>query len=301
MRTCVILNPEAGSGNSAARVQRAMARLPNAELRESDAPASLELLVRQAVADGYQRIVAAGGDGTVSAVASALLAAGEGQPGYECGILPIGTGNDLALALGIPLELEKAAEILSSGSASKVDVIECRAVERVGVSPLESQAWNAIVGGFGGSVSKHLTTAQKRRWRRFSYLRAALSELREMSPHRVRVEIDGTPHDMDLLMLVIANGSQAGGGIPLAPESRVDDGALDVVGIRAQNLSALLRTVPRVLAGNHLGEPGVFHARGRSVRVESDRGMHYNRDGEAWESGGAEFEVHPDALSFVRP
>jgi diacylglycerol kinase (ATP) len=301
MRSCVILNPAAGSGNSVSAVRSSVASLPDAELRECDGSASVGHLVRSAVADGYRRIVAAGGDGTVGAVASAVLAAGGRPLGCECGILPIGTGNDLAMALGIPLKLERAIEILRRGSARTIDMIDCSSVGRIGAEPVRSHAWNAIVGGFGGRVSEQLTPAQKRRWRRFAYLRAALSELREVSPHSVRLEIDGTSHDLELLMLVIANGSRAGGGIPLAPEARVDDGALDVVGIRAQKLSALLRIVPRLLAGDHLGAPGVFFARARSVKVESDPGLQYNRDGEAWESGGAEFELHPEALAFVRP
>lgn len=301
MRTCVILNPAAGSGNSVAGVRQSMASIPDAELCESDGPAAIARLVRTAAADGFQRIVAAGGDGTVSEVASAVLAAGEEHPGLECGILPIGTGNDLALALGIPRRLDRAVEILRSGSTRRIDAIVCNASRGIGSGQVHCLAWNAVVAGFGGSVSAHLTPARKRRWRRFAYLRAVLSELRDLSSNEVHLEIDGAPHDLDLLMLVIANGSRAGGGIPLASAARVDDGCLDVVGIRAGTPSGVLRLVPRVLSGRHLDQPGVFHARGRTVRVASHPGFPYNRDGEAWGSGSAEFEIRSDAVAFVRP
>ena len=301
MRTCVILNPISGSGNSVAGVQRAVASIPGAEIRVSDGPASIGRLTRAAVTDGFQRIVAAGGDGTVSEVASAVLAAGGEETGLECGVLPIGTGNDLALALGIPRGLDRATEILRSGSARPIDVIVCDARERIGDGQERAFAWNAIVGGFGGRVSDHLTPERKHRWRRHVYLRAALSELRELSLHEVRIEIDGRPHELDLLMLVIANGSCTGGGIPLAPGARPDDGVLDVIGIRAESPFDVLRLVPHVLSGRHLDQPGVFHSRGRTVSVESDPGFRYNRDGEEWGEGSAEFEICADAVAFVRP
>ena len=301
MRTCVILNPAAGSGNSVAHVRSSVAAISEAELRESDGPTAIEPLVRTAVADGFRRIVAAGGDGTVSQVASALFAAGGGRSGLECGILPIGTGNDLAQALGIPLQLDRAIEIVLGGAARRIDAVVCDSSGRSGAGAGPIHAWNAVVGGFGGSVSSYLTPAQKRRWGRLAYLRGAISELRELTPHAVRIEIDGTTRELDLLMLVVANGSHTGGGIPLAPEAQVDDGALDVVGIEARGIPALLGLVPRVIFGDHLARSGIFQARGRTLRVEADTGFHYNRDGEQWGSGAAEFELRPEALAFVRP
>jgi diacylglycerol kinase (ATP) len=301
VRTCVILNPVAGSGNSVAGVQRAVASIPGAEIRVSDGPASIERLTRAAVTDGFQRIVAAGGDGTVSEVASTVLAAGGEETGLECGVLPIGTGNDLALALGIPPGLERAAALLQSGSARPIDTIVSDTENSSGYGAERAFTWNAVVGGFGGRVSDHLTPERKHRWHRLAYLRAAIAELGELSSHAVRIEMDGQRHELDLLMLVIANGSHAGGGIPLAPGARLDDGALDVVGIRAGSPFDVLRLVLPVLSGRHLDHPGVFHARGRTVSVESDPGFRYNRDGEEWGSGNARFEICPDAIAFLRP
>ena len=301
MRTCVILNPAAGRGGTRDAVRAALAELPDSELRVSPDPRAVSGLVASAVSDGYRRIAAAGGDGTVSEVATTLRALAAGDLQLECGVIPVGTGNDLSLTLGIPPEISGAIRLLRTGRARAVDAIRCGRESRGPLRSVERCAWNAIVGGFGGGVSDHLTSDRKRRWRRFAYLRAAVSELRRMAPHRLRLEIDGDPMDLELLMLVIANGSHAGGGLPLAPGSVADDGALDVVGIRPASPARLAMLVPRVLAGRHLSDPRVFHARCRALRVEADEGFRYNRDGESWGAGGAEFELQPGALPFVRP
>ena len=301
MRTCVILNPAAGRGGVRDAVRDALAELPDSELRVSPEPRAVSGIVSSAVSDGCRRVVAAGGDGTVSEVATALRALAVDDLQLECGVIPIGTGNDLALSLGIPPDVRGAIRLLRSGSARPVDAIRCA---RDGEGPLPSTewcAWNAIVGGFGGGVSDYLTPDRKRRWRRFAYLRAAVSDLRRLAPHRLRLEIDGRPTELELLMLVIANGSQAGGGIPLAPGAVADDGALEVVGIRPVSSARLAMLVPSVLAGRHLSDPRVFHARCSALRVKADAGFRYNRDGESWGEGDAAFELQPGALPFVRP
>lgn len=301
MRTCVILNPTAGRGDAPDAVRKAVAGLPDSELRVSPGPRAVSELVASAVSDGCRRIVAAGGDGTVSEVATALRALASDDLPLECGVIPVGTGNDLALNLGIPSDIDAAIHLLRTGRARPVDAIRCGKKGPGAVRPAERWAWNAVVGGFGGRVSDHLTSHRKRRWRRFAYVRAAVSELRYLAPHRLRLEIDGRPLELELLMLVIANGSRAGGGIPLAPGAVTDDGALDVVGIRAVSAVHTASLVPRVIAGRHLSDAGVFHARGRTVRVEADPGFRYDRDGESWGTGDAEFALQPGALSFIRP
>ncbi len=293
MRTCVILNPVAGGGTSPERIRRTVSSIPGAEVRVSPAPGSVGPLALEAVADGFGRIVAAGGDGTVSALASALL---DSEAEVECGLLPIGTGNDLALSLGVPTRPGRAAELLHRGEASPIDAIHASAR---GVRELH--VWNAVVGGFGGRISDRLNPGMKRRWGGLAYLRAAVAELGELRSRSVRLEIDGRRTEQELLMLVIANGRYAGGGIPFAPGARVDDGWLDVVVIRTAPIARLAVLVPRVLAGRHMTDPSVEHIRARTVSVEAEPGFWFNVDGETWTSGSATFDLRPRALPFIRP
>jgi len=294
MRTCVILNPAAGRGARSELARGATSLIPGAELRISLAPGSAAPLAIEALADGFDRIVAAGGDGTVSEIASALL---EAEADVECGLLPSGTGNDLARSLGIPVSPVVAAELLSAGRAARIDAIHAVA----GDAGTEIHAWNAIVGGFGGRISDRLTPGIRRRWRSFAYLRVAIADLAELRPHRVVLEIDGREKEEDLLMLVIANGRYAGGGIPFSPKGSIDDGWMDVVTIRAMPVLGLAALVPRVLSGRHLTCPGGEHVRARSLKVEADPGFGYNVDGETWLDGDASFEIRPLVLPFVRP
>jgi len=229
----------------------------------------------------------------------------------ECGVLPVGTGNDFSLSLGIPSDLDQAAALLLTGEARPVDAIRLSAHAAGGESAPASgcparhtsgsHAWNAAVAGFGGLISERLSPGMKRRWRSLAYLRAAVAELQELRPRRVRLVIDGQVSEFELLMLVIANGSHAGGGIPLAPDARVDDGWLDVVAIRAVPLPQLVGLVRRVLAGRHTTDCRVVHRQARSVNVEAEAGFWFNVDGETWTEGGATFELRPRALPFVVP
>ena len=295
MRTCVILNPAAGGGCSPERIRESVSSIPGAEIRVSQAPDSVRPLALAAVAEGFERIVAAGGDGTVSVIASALLDSGAD---VECGLLPIGTGNDLALSLGVPTRPDRAVALLRGGEATPIDAIHAAA--NAATVP-DLHAWNAVVGGFGGRISDRMSPGMKRRWRSLAYVRAAVAELGELRPRRVLLKIDGRRTEQEIRMLVIANGRFAGGGIPFAPGGRVDDGWLDVVVIRAASLARLGVLIPRVLAGRHLADPDVEHTRARSVSVEAEPGFWFNVDGETWTSGSASFELRPRALPFVRP
>jgi diacylglycerol kinase (ATP) len=277
-------------------------------MRVSPTPDSVGPLALEAVAEGFERIVAAGGDGTVSVLASALL---ESNPGVECGMLPIGTGNDLAQSLGVPTRLDRAAALLSGGEATPIDAIhasadgasapECADRQSEVGKVRELHAWNAVVGGFGGRISDRLSPGMKSLWRGFAYLRAAVAEFGELRPRRVRLDIDGRVTEQELLMLVIANGRYAGGGIPFVPGARVDDGWLDVVAIRTVPIGRLAVLVPRVLAGRHMTDSSVEHTRARTVGVEAEPGFWFNVDGETWVDGSATFDLRPRALPFIRP
>ncbi len=295
MRTCVILNPAAGGGCSPERIRESVFSIPGAELRVSPTPDSVRPIALEAVAEGFERIVAAGGDGTVSVLASTLLDSGVD---VECGLLPIGTGNDLALSLGVPTQPERAVALLREGEATPIDAIHAAANA---ASVPDLHAWNAVVGGFGGRIADRLSPGMKRRWRSLAYVRAAVAELGELRPRRVLLEIDGRHIEQEIRMLVIANGCYAGGGIPFAPGGRVDDGWLDVVVIRAASPVRLSVLIPRVLAGRHLTDPDVEHTRARTVSVEAEPGFWFNVDGETWTSGSATFGLRPHALPFVRP
>lgn len=240
-------------------------------------------------------MVAAGGDGLASEVARGLLSApAEGdRPAF--GLLPLGTGNDLARALGIPTgDLPAAAAIVARGRARSLDA-----------GRLEDGTLflSAAVAGFGGRLRPGPRT--RRRWGRLSYVREAARALPRLRPHRALLTLEG-PGGVErleerLYTLAVCNGPYAGGGLPLAPGARNDDGLLDVVGLRVAPVPALAVLIARVVAGRHLGTPGVLHRRVRGLRVRSVPTPWVNVDGEPRRARDLSVESVPAALRVLAP
>jgi len=265
------------------------------ELRPCADPARMTDMAAAAASEGFEIIAAAGGDGSVGAVAAGLVGSGTAA---RLGVVPIGTGNDFARGLGLPLEVLSAVENLTSDGVRTVDVIRCRSPQMPGAERL---SLNAVVGGLGGRISDSMTPKMSRRWGRFAYLRAGLSDLITGSPLPVDLTIDGHRRSLDCLMLVLANTRFAGGAIPFAPGADPSDGRVDVVAIPGMPRPALIRTAIRVLRGRHDGTRGLIMRSGRSIQIAAGPSFWFNLDGETWVAGEARFDVLPGAVDVVVP
>lgn len=291
----MLLNPASGDGEGASTVRSQMAAFPGLELRVCDNPAKLSDMAADAAADGFERIAAAGGDGSVAAVAAGLVRSGMQ---VRLGVIPIGTGNDFARGLGIPLDISLAIDNLRSPRVRSVDLIRCRSPQVPGGERL---ALNAVVGGIGGRISDAMTSGIRHRWGRFAYLRLGAVELLTGASSPVVLRIDGHQFSLDCLMLVVANGRFAGGAIPFAPAADPSDGRLDIVAIASMSKFSLLNVVFRVLRGRHEGMHGLIMRTGRSVEIDAGSSFWFNLDGETWVAGAARFDIVPQALDVVVP
>lgn len=250
-------------------------------------------------------MAAAGGDGTVGCVATGLHLAGRDGAGGgvpPLAVVPIGTGNDFARELGMPRDpleaLAAARDALAAGRRTPVDLIACASPQLPGEP---RYALNAVVGGLGGKVADALTPALRRRWGRFAYLRAAVPELLRCQARAIVLHVDGRRFEMEALMLAIAGGRFAGGGIPFAPKADPGDGRIDVVVIGRPPLPQLPATVLRVLRGRHREADEVLEVTGRRVAVDAGSDFWMNLDGESWAAGSAAFDIVPHALEVLRP
>lgn len=272
---------------------------PGAEFREVTDPSRLADLAAGAAAEGFEVVAAAGGDGTVGAVAAGLHRAATGA---ALAIVPIGTGNDLARQLGIPLEpaaaLALARAAVEGGRRRALDLIACEAPQRPGERLF---ATNAVVGGLAGRIGDRIGPEERRRWGRLAYLRAGLPELVRYTPQPVRLDVDGRRYEAEALLVVVAGGRCAGGGIPFTPTADLFDGWLDVALIRRVPAWRLPGLLLRVLRGRHLETRGVVAARGRRVGLEAGGGFWMNVDGETWVAGCARFTVEPAAVDVLLP
>ena len=212
--------------------------------------------------------VVAGGDGSLHLVVNRLRRAGRLDQ-VTLGLLPLGTGNDFARAARVPLDPLAAAVALTTARPRRFDLLEDD-TGRVVV--------NAAHAGLGAEAA---AADHKPRLGALAYpLGALLAGLREEG-WVLRVSVDGTPYAIGerLLMVGVANGPTIGGGTPLCPMARADDGRLDVVVVAAVGPAARVGFAAALRVGTHLDRDDVHHLRGTRVQVSGEPVRH-NVDGE---------------------
>lgn len=253
----------------------------------TEGPGEAEDRARSARRDGYDLVVAAGGDGTVNEVARGLI-----EDPVPLGIVPLGSGNALARALGIPLRTEDAVAGLLSPSIRAIDV------GRIGDDVFLSTAGT----GIDAEICYRFNQSRSRRgfW---PYLYTCVVAISGFRPEPLELEYaDGSRQRVRPFLLALANTSQYGYGATIAPDARPDDGELDVCVIEDLTLTRALFNARRLFDGTIDRMPGVTTRKTKSVRIRRDSARHIQVDGEAV-LGGIEVEVvlMPKALQVALP
>ncbi|MEO3810165.1 YegS/Rv2252/BmrU family lipid kinase [Sphaerisporangium sp. B11E5] len=286
----VLVNPAARGGRTLRMLDPVVRRL-----REGELPVSVimgttpeDALERActAVAEGPEALVAFGGDGLVHLAVQAV--AGTDVP---LGIIPAGTGNDIADALGIPKrDPLAAAGIVVAGATRVVDAA------RVG-----GEEWFAgvMACGFDSRVNER-ANQMTRPPGMAKYLLAMAQELRSFRALPFRITVDGEVVERDAMLVAVANTRSYGAGMRVCPHARPDDGLLDVTVVGDMSTPAFLRIFPRVYRGGHLGHPGIVTMRGKEITLEA-RGVVAYADGERIGSLPLTCAVHPGALRVLAP
>lgn len=294
-RTLVLVNPAAGGGRAWGVWERLRERLPGAKSlpveRPPDPAATLEA-VRQAAAEGYERLVVLGGDGTLHLVATALLAAGLGQR-LSLGVVPAGTGSDLARSLRIPRRLPAALTLALEGEAVPLDAGRCVG-ERASFHFI-----NESSAGVAGLVDESVNAMPRRG--ATAFLAATVRALRRFRPVPMRLEVDGERwYEGPTFLVTVANGTSFGKGMRIAPQARWDDGWFDVVVVGDVRGAELLLRLPQVYLGTHLTARPVRVRRAKVVHLEPlAPAPPFDVDGETYPSGRATFKLLPAALRVV--
>ena len=288
----VICNPSSGGG----------AYDPD-ELREELGGFELDWVRTEGPEDAIQAagewreglLLVAGGDGTVNDVVNGLGNAGFPE-GVTLGILPTGTGNDLAATLCIPEDADLAEDVIRQDRVRTLDVARVRS-EGIG----ERFFINVATGGLGAEISLANEGDLKERWGKLSYLRASLEVARDFDVRELTLYLDGDERKVRAVNVVVGNCRYAGGGWLAAPKANPEDGLLDVVIIETLGLTDVLQLAPASLArADYLGKEGVFFARAKEIRVETQLpGLEFTADGEVIGDEPAEFSVIPRALKVI--
>src|SRR5919112_345775 len=240
-------------------------------------------------------LIVAGGDGTVNDVVNGLGRAGFPE-GVTLGILPAGTGNDLAATLCIPEDPELAEDVIRQNRVRTLDVGRVRS-EGVG----ERFFINVATGGLGAEISSVNDEELKKRWGKLSYLRASLEVARNFDVRDLSLYLDGEGHRVEAVNIAVGNCRYTGGGWPDTPKANPEDGPLDVVVIETLGAGELFNLAPAVLAeSSYLDKEGVLFVRAKEVRIETQPpGLEFTADGEIIGNEPARFSVLPRALKVI--
>lgn len=246
-------------------------------------------LARAVARAGADVVIAAGGDGTVNEVVNGL---GRLRHPPRLGILPIGTGNDFAMGLGIPHDLESAARIAVDGRPFRVDV--ARVNDRLFV--------NVSTGGFGAESTEQTPSETKRLLGPLAYIVTGVREFVELHPTRARFATDGRRYyDGEFLLFAVGNGRRTGGGSLLTPRAELGDGLLDLLVVEAMPRLDFLALLPDLRAGTHLESPGVRYARAASIVVTPSEAISVNADGEPVRAQRFRYTLGPRPLTVMVP
>ncbi|WP_307806966.1 diacylglycerol kinase family protein [Naasia sp. SYSU D00057] len=298
-RLVVAINPSAsfGRGRDAGALVVGSLRAAGHEVTGLLRPslAELDTAVRQELAGRRpDALVVVGGDGMVHF--GARHVAGTDR---ALGIVPSGTGNDLARGLGLPLgDPDAAVRVLLEALRAPARRVDAIRATPAGGDPV----WvvGAISAGFDALVTERANRMRRPRGAS-RYTIALVRELAALRPMRYRIELDGVARDESGVLLAVANNGWIGGGMHIAPDARVDDGELDVLLVTPVGRLRFLALFPRVFSGRHTTLPMVRLERARRGLLESDVPIAAYGDGERLGPLPIEFEVVHGALRVLAP
>ncbi len=289
-RIPVVLNPAAGRGSAGARedeVRRIFQGMGvEAEIFCTAGPEEAQELAREFCARAEPVVVAAGGDGTLHAVAQALVGTKT-----ALGILPMGSGNDYARILGIPQDLKEAVKILVCGEPHPLDVGEAQGRFYL----------NSLGMGIDGQIAHDYQTYRFLKGE-LGYLLATVFEVFRFRPVEMEVRTEGWSYVGNLLTVAVMNGPWAGGGFCLAPQAKPDDGRLDLAMIGHYPRLVRLVVLPKTRDGSYLALKRTKLIHVKRVRIQAERPLLVHMDGELLpeRTPSLEVELHPKALYVVR-
>ena len=273
MRALLIINPTAGRPKDSPlpdieKVFGSQSEF-SLDIHPTTGPGDATKAARNAAAEGYDLVVAAGGDGSIFEVANGLIGSQT-----ALGVIPIGTENVLAREMGVPLRAEGACRYLLEQPARIIDT-----------GKIAEQHFVCFAGiGFDAHVAHRVPSIRKKRFGALAYFLTSAQEILpyKSKPHQLKLTLDGDTVEMEFLILVVSNIRSYGGRLLPAPRAIVDDGLLDVCVFPQANYVDIMRQMAATSKGTHLDLPGVRYFQAAKIEIETDPPEQIQLDGDAW-------------------
>ncbi|GMB09863.1 YegS/Rv2252/BmrU family lipid kinase [Thermolongibacillus altinsuensis] len=263
----------------------------NYQVRFTERPKHAIEIVKEISSETCLAVVAIGGDGTIHDVANGLI--GSNIP---LGIIPAGSGNDLARALDIPMDYKKALERILMGEQRKMDI-----------GRINNEYCITVTGiGFDGKVAEVNNASKFKNLLNFirlgdlSYAHSVLHVLLKYRPVNIQLKVDGkTLTFFNVWLIAIANTPNYGGGIKICPDACYHDGLFDICIIHSMTKWELLRNFPKAYKGKHVSHPGVTMLKGKEVEVISEWPVIVQSDGELVTKTPVNVTIQKEALLII--
>lgn len=300
-KTKLIINPNADLGRtwrSASALRPLVERYGGADWAGTVYPTHAIDLARQAADEGYELIIAVGGDGTMHEIVNGLMQVPrEKRP--RVGIVPMGSGNDFAYGVGMKTDPTDALRQIFTGTPRPIDI------GKVEDDNGRTEYWDNALGiGFDAKVTTRLrNNAYLQGFT--AYFVAVLQTLMLQHEYpRLIIKSDQEERDEDTFMLVLCNGPREGSNFMVAPEARIDDGVFHYAGIGPISRTFMLRLIPEVIKGTHGRFPQVRMGQFKCMEIQSEQPLIIHTDGEFFAGFGVDVkklsvELLPGAIEIV--
>ena len=302
-RVKLIINPNADMGNAwrqASDLRPIAEEYGGADWAGTVYPTHAVELAKQAAEDGYEIVVAAGGDGTVHEVVNGLMQVPASKR-PKLGVVPLGSGNDFAHILGMHEKPDRALKQIMEAKPRKIDL---------GVVEDEhgrKEYWdNSINIGFGGSVNIYSHSMPVLRGFLMYFAAVVLTIMRHYDVLEMNLKTDQDEWQQDVMMLAICNGPREGGGFLTAPDAKVDDGLLNYTAVKKISRAMMFRLIPEFMNGTHGKFKQIAMGTLKSIDIDCPQALIMHLDGETY--AGFASNVHhlrikilPNAIEVMAP
>jgi YegS/Rv2252/BmrU family lipid kinase len=302
-RVKLIINPNADMGHAwqkASDLRPIADEYGGADWAGTVYPTHAIELARQAAEDGYDLVVAVGGDGTVHEVVNGLMQVPASKR-PQLGVVPLGSGNDFAHILGMDLRADRALKQILTGKAKKIDlgVIEDEHGRK--------EYWdNTINMGFGGSVNIYSHSLPVVRGFLMYFVAVILTIIRHYDVLQMKITTDQAEWDEDVMMMAICNGPREGGGFVTAPDAVIDDGIFNFTAVKKVSRPMMFRLIPEFMNGTQGRFNQISMGKLKKMEIKCPQPLIMHLDGETFAGFASDvhhlkIEVVPDAIEVLMP